>query len=97
MTEDIKSKPLVSVVMPTYNHERFIVEAIESVLNQTYKNIELIIIDKYSEDNTEVIVRSYATVDSRIRYQKVRNNGVIAASRNAAIKLAEGDYLIPDS
>jgi len=93
MTEDIKSKPLVSVVMPTYNHERFIVEAIESVLNQTYKNIELIIIDKYSEDNTEVIVRSYATVDSRIRYQKVRNNGVIAASRNAAIKLAEGDYL----
>ena len=46
-------RPLVSVIMPTYNHGKFIGKAIESVLNQTYKNLELIIIDNYSEDDTE--------------------------------------------
>ena len=59
-------QPFVSVIMPTYNHAQFIGEAIDSVLNQTYKNLELIIIDNYSEDNTEKIVASYK--DDRIKY-----------------------------
>lgn len=87
---DIK-QPLVSVIMPTYNHAKFIGEAIESVLNQTYKNIELIIIDNYSEDNTEKIIRSFN--DHRIRYMKFRNNRVIAASRNFGMKMAQGKYV----
>lgn len=87
------SNPLIAVVMPTYNHEKFITEAIESVLNQTHKNFELIIIDNYSTDNTEDIVRSYCVAEPRIRYQKLRNNGIIAASRNAGIKMTTGTYV----
>ena len=83
-------QPLVSVIMPTYNHAGFIGEAIDSVLNQTYKNLELIIIDNYSEDGTEKIVASYK--DDRIIYLKFRNNGIIAASRNHGIKHSHGEY-----
>ena len=82
---------LVSVIMPTYNHARFIGKAIESVLSQTYKNFELIIIDNYSEDDTEKIVTSYE--DDKIIYLKFRNNGIIAASRNYGIKHSHGDYI----
>ena len=84
-------QPLVSVIMPTYNHAKFIGEAIDSVLNQTYKNFELIIIDNYSKDNTEKIVASYN--DERINYLKFKNNGVIAASRNYGIKHSRGEYI----
>ena len=83
--------PLVSSIMPTYNHGKFIGKAIESVLNQTYTNFELIIIDNFSEDDTETIVASYK--DDRIIYLKFRNNGIIAASRNYAIKHAKGEYI----
>lgn len=84
-------QPLVSVIMPTYNHEKFIGRAIESVLNQTYSNLELIIIDNYSADDTEKIVASYD--DDRIIYLKFRNNGIIAASRNHGIKHSHGEYI----
>lgn len=88
----IKTKePLVSVIMPTYNHEIFIGKAIESVLNQTYQNFELIIIDNFSNDNTEGIVASYK--DDRVKYIKFRNYGIIAASRNHGIKHAKGEYI----
>ena len=84
-------QPLVSVIMPTYNHAKFIGKAIESVLNQTYKNLELIVIDNYSEDDTEKIVASHK--DDRIVYLKFRNNGIIAASRNHGIKHSYGEYI----
>jgi glycosyltransferase involved in cell wall biosynthesis len=82
---------LVSVIMPTYNHARYIGEAIESVQNQTYKNFELIIIDNYSTDNTAEIVASYN--DKRIKYLKFKNHGIIAASRNHGIKNSNGKYI----
>lgn len=84
-------QPLVSVIMPTYNHAKFIGKAIDSVLNQTYKDLELIIVDNYSEDDTEEIVASYK--DDRIIYLKFRNNGIIAASRNHGIKHSHGEYI----
>lgn len=84
-------QPLVSVIMPTYNHAQFIGEAIDSVLNQTYKNLELIVIDNYSEDNTEEIIRSFN--DPRIKYMKFRNHGIIGASRNQGIRHAVGKYI----
>jgi len=86
---DVK-QPLVSVIMPTYNHAKFIGKAIGSVLNQTHKNLELIIIDNYSVDNTEEIVKSFN--DQRIKYIKFMNNGVIAASRNNGLKIAKGEW-----
>lgn len=79
---------LVSVIMPTYNHARFIGEAIESVLNQTYKNLELIIVDNFSEDNTEEIVTSFD--NKRIKYLKFNNNGIIAVSRNVGVNHSKG-------
>lgn len=85
------TSPLVSVIMPTYNHARYIAEAVESVLSQSYKNFELIIIDNYSTDNTAEIVASYK--DNRIKYLKFRNNGIIAASRNHGIKNSSGKYI----
>ena len=77
--------------MPTFNHSQFIGEAIESVLNQTFKDFELIIVDNYSEDETKDIVESFN--DKRIKYYLFHNNGIIAASRNYGIKKAKGKYL----
>ena len=82
---------LISVVMPTYNHAAFIGGAIGSVLNQTYSNFELIIVDNYSGDNTEAVVT--ACGDPRIRYVKFLNKGIIAAARNYGIGLAKGEYV----
>ena len=84
---------LVSVIMPTYNHALFISEAISSVLSQTYQNLELIIIDNYSQDETEKIVLGYAKNDQRMRYEKFSNKGIIAASRNQGIRRARGEYI----
>lgn len=83
--------PLVSVVIPTYNHGHLISEAITSVLNQSYKNFEIIIIDNYSQDNTEEVVKSFK--DKKINYIKFNNKGIIAASRNIGIKNTKGELV----
>ncbi|MDQ6972596.1 MAG: glycosyltransferase [Mariprofundaceae bacterium] len=83
--------PLVSIIMPTYNQAHFIHEALQSVIQQTYENWEVIVINNYSSDNTVDVVRSFG--DMRIRLVDFRNNGVIAASRNRGIELASGTYL----
>ncbi|MBF0459481.1 MAG: glycosyltransferase [Nitrospirae bacterium] len=83
--------PLVSIIMPTYNYAGFIGESINSVIAQTYRNWELIVIDNYSTDNTEEIVRGFAC--EQIRYIKFKNNGVIAASRNVGLREARGEYV----
>lgn len=83
--------PIVSVVMPTYNHARFLSEAIRSVLDQTFQDFELIVIDNFSTDETCSIIQSFD--DDRIRYYKYSNQGVIAASRNNGIGQAQGRYV----
>jgi len=65
----------VSVIIPTYNRAHMITEAIDSALNQTFKDFELIIVDNCSSGNTESVVKSYD--DKRIRYFKNQNNGVV--------------------
>ena len=84
-------KPLFSIVIPTYNRAKLLERCLKSVISQTYTNWEAIIVDNYSEDNTEEIVKSFA--DSRIRYIKNHNFGVIAISRNKAIDMAHGDWI----
>ncbi len=86
--------PLVSVVIPTYNRGYRIERAINSVLAQTYKNFEIIIVDDGSTDNTKKVVEKYLKTDERIKYFYQENKGVCAA-RNTAMKLANGDYIIP--
>lgn len=85
------NEPSVSVIMPTYNHAAYLKEAMDSVLGQTYRNLELIIIDNFSEDDTRQIIDAYQ--DERVRYIPFRNNGIIAASRNRGIQQARGEYV----
>jgi hypothetical protein len=85
-------KPLVSVVMVVCNVERFLAEAIESILGQTYTEFEFIIADFGSADNSKSIVSSYAAKDSRIRLHEILPFGLIEA-RNTACSLARGRYI----
>jgi len=87
----MESKPIISVIIPTYNHAAFLHEALESLCRQTFSNWEAIVVNNYSKDNTEEVVASF--MDSRIRLENYHNNGIIAASRNQGIKMAQGDYI----
>lgn len=84
-------KDLVSIVMPSYNCARFIAESVESVINQTYSNWELIIIDDHSSDNTKEIIESFH--DDRIQYYLNEQNRGAAFSRNLALKKAKGEWI----
>lgn len=81
---------LISVILPTYNRANLIKRSAESVLNQTYKNLELIIVDDGSKDNTKEIIDSIK--DNRIVYVKQENQGASAA-RNKGIDFAKGEYI----
>ena len=82
---------LVSVIMPSYNTANFIKDSINSVLCQTYKNFELIIIDDCSNDDTEKIIASYH--DNRIKFIKLSKNSGAAIARNKALKEANGKWI----
>jgi glycosyltransferase involved in cell wall biosynthesis len=83
--------PLVSVAMPVYNAENYIRKAIDSVLSQTYGNLELIIVNDASADRSEEIILSYK--DPRIRYEANSVNLGIAKTRNKCVQLAKGKYI----
>lgn len=83
---------LVSIIMPSFNTAKFIEESIHSVLQQTYTNWELIIVDDCSKDNTDEIVAPFL-VDSRIRYLKNEVNSGAALSRNYALREAKGKWI----
>jgi glycosyltransferase involved in cell wall biosynthesis len=88
---ETKNKPAVSIVIPTYNRSRLLARAVKSVLNQTYRNFELIIVDDASTDNTEEVVNSFN--DERIKYIRHEENKGEAAARNTGIKAAGCDYI----
>lgn len=81
----------VSVVIPTFNHANFLRNAIQSVIDQTYDNWEVIIVNNFSTDNTIDVVAEFN--DPRIQLVNYRNQGVIAASRNEGIRLATGSVV----
>ena len=85
-------KDLVSIITPSYNTANFIGKTIESVLEQTYQNWEMIIVDDCSQDNTDEVVQQYL-VDERIRYIKNKVNSGAALSRNRALKEARGRWI----
>lgn len=83
---------LVSIIMPSYNTGAFIKETIQSVLNQSYENWELIIVDDCSTDNTDEVVLPFLN-DQRIRYIKNEKNSGAAVSRNRALREAKGKWI----
>lgn len=90
MDEPSSNQPLISVVMPAYNHERYIGETIDSVLGQTWQNLELIIIDDGSTDRTAAIVKAYD--DPRLDYFHQENQDAYNALNQGMAK-AKGDYI----
>ena len=84
--------PLISVIMPVYNREAFVGEAIESILHQTYENFELIITDDGSTDGSSAIIRSYARQDQRIKPMFLDHGGQPRAF-NKAITSAQGEFV----
>ena len=84
---------LVSIVLPIYNGEKYMRQSIESVINQTYKNLELIIIDDCSSDNTPAIAQEYAEKDNRIRYYRNETNLKLPRGLNRGFSLSKGEYL----
>lgn len=84
-----KSTPLVSIIIPTYNNGRFISFAIDSALNQTYRNLEIIVVNDGSIDDTKEIIKQY---QGRIKYIYQANQGP-ASARNKGIKESQGKYL----
>ena len=83
----------ISVIIPVYNVEKYIKKAIESVINQTYKNLEIILVDDGSTDNSGFICDEYANIDERITVIHKENGGIVSA-RKTGINLANGDYAV---
>lgn len=83
---------MVSVILPVFNREKFIEDSIISVLNQTYIDFELLVVDDGSEDSTAEIVERLSTKDRRIKLIKASHNGVSSA-RNLAIQYSKGEYI----
>lgn len=81
----------VSVIVPTFNRAHFLTETIDSILSQTFKNFELIVVDNCSTDNTREVIHSYN--DERLKYYTNPNNGIIAVNRNYGIRKSLGEYI----
>lgn len=86
-----ENKPLVSVIMPTYNAQDFVAATVESVLNQTYRNIEFIIIDDASTDGTVEVLEAFS--DQRMRKVYLKENKNVCNAGNVALKMAKGKYV----
>lgn len=88
-----KNNPLVSVIIPAYNVEKFIGETLCSVLNQTYNNFEIIVVDDSSTDQTASVVNKFIQTDNRIKYFKIDHVGQPAIPRNFGISKANGELI----
>ena len=85
------AEPLVSVVMPSFNHARYILESIQSVLAQDFSDFELIVVDDASTDNTREVLESIA--DDRVRFRINEHTGLPAITRNTGIAMARGEMV----
>ncbi len=88
-----QKQPLISVVIPVFNVENYLSECLDSVLNQTYSNFEVILVDDGSTDSSGIICDNYMASDSRIKVLHLQNNG-LGHARNVGIHIASGKYII---
>ena len=88
-----KAEPLVSIITPVYKCEKFIEETIKCVLNQTYKNWELLLVDDCTPDDSARIIKKYVKKDKRIKYFKLKENSGAAVARNKALEESKGRFI----
>lgn len=93
MAEKLKNNPLVSVIIPCYNAEKYIEQAVHSIIKQTYKNLEIIVTDDCSTDKTFEILQRLAKEDSRIKLYKNETNLKIVKTLNNQISQVNGKYI----
>lgn len=86
------TEPLISVIVPVYNVEKYLDKCIESIVNQTYTNLEIILVDDGSPDNCPVICDKWAVRDSRIKVIH-KDNGGVSSARNAGLDVFSGEYV----
>ena len=84
--------PLVSVIIPIYKVEKYLAECIDSVINQTYHNIEIILVDDGSPDGCGAMCDAYAAQDERVRVIHCPNGG-LSAARNSGVDIATGEFI----
>lgn len=89
----MQESPLLSVIIPVYDVEKYIAECLESVMHQTYKNLEVIVVNDGTKDKSAVVARKYACIDDRIKVYDFENGG-LSVARNRGIELANGKYVI---
>lgn len=89
--KESEQKPFLSIIITAYNIEQYIDRSLSSAISQSYKNIEIIVIDDGSTDNTASVIKAYLSIDDRIRYYYQTNCGVSAA-RNRSLSLVRGEY-----
>ncbi|MDM7859639.1 glycosyltransferase family 2 protein [Alteromonas sp. ASW11-36] len=85
--------PLISIIVPVYNVEKYLVECLDSLLAQTYKNLEIIVVDDCSPDNSAAIIERYVAKDKRVKAVKRAQNGGLSAARNSGIEHATGEWI----
>jgi len=88
-----KENPKVSVIIPTYNRAHLVGRAIQSVLNQTYQDFEIIVVDDGSADNTKEVIKKFQEQDKRVKYIRHEKNRGGSAARNTGIKASRGEYI----
>jgi len=93
MQNEIKNKPLVSIVIPSYNHEKFIEDTVRSVWNQTYTNIELIVLDDGSKDNSPKILEKLKKLSPIPMTVIIKENEGLCKTLNKGISFAKGEYI----
>ncbi|MBO5050061.1 MAG: glycosyltransferase family 2 protein, partial [Oscillospiraceae bacterium] len=86
------TQPLISVIVPCYNVEEYLPRCVESVLNQTYRNLEILLVDDGSPDRCGEICDGYAAVDSRVKVIH-KENGGLSDARNVALNVMKGEYV----
>ena len=89
----MKDRPLVSILSPCYNVEKFLPQCLDSIINQTYSNLQIVLIDDGSKDATWRVMQDYVAKDSRIEIYHQENQGV-AATRNHLLDKVKGDYVL---
>lgn len=88
----MNTKPLISVIIPVYGVEKYIAQCLESVIKQTYKNLEILVINDGTKDNSALIAKLYSEKDARIKVYDFPNGG-LSVARNRGLEIAKGDYI----